>query len=233
MTAGLFLEVEATGETVGEAKWNALRELEQMQPGVDRDAVVFEVLSEGARGLLGVGTSPARVLARVPQTESRPQVQVVGDSELAGLVRGLLERIAHALDLRCRIEVTETEDSVTGTYVGSDLALAIGRHGRTIDAIQHLVSAIAHRRSPVATKTCLVDAAGYRARREARLVALAVRSAQDVAARNRSVELEPMSAVERKIIHLHLRDVPGIETRSEGEEPYRYVVIAPAATDET
>ena len=60
-----FAELEAAGETIGEAKWQALRELEQLHPGLDRDAVTFEVLTEGERGLLGVGTSPARVLARV------------------------------------------------------------------------------------------------------------------------------------------------------------------------
>src|SRR5215208_2053453 len=95
------VEVEATGETVGEAKWNALRELERMHPGLDKAVVSFEVISEGERGLLGVGYSPARVLAAVPAGA----LAVVEPSELGAAgadARELVERVTTALGVECR-----------------------------------------------------------------------------------------------------------------------------------
>ena len=220
------LELEASGETVGEAKWLALRELEALHPGLDRDAVEFEVLSEGERGLLGVGRSPARVIAR-----ARPDAVVLREAqdvtEVSQMLRELLEHLVAALGLHCRIEVIEDGEAVTASLHGGDLGLLIGKHGQTIDAIQYLASAVVHRRFPDAARAVVVDAAGYRERRRERLDALALRSAEHAAATGSPVELEAMSAVERKIVHLCLQEVSGVETRSEGDEPYRHVVIVP------
>jgi spoIIIJ-associated protein len=223
------VQIEATGETVGEAKWSALRELEKLQPGVDKAAVKFQVVSEGERGLLGVGYSPARVIATVDPNAERPAVTPAADeSELAAAVRELLERIVREIGIQAHLSIEEDEESVTASFSGRDLGLLIGKHGQTIDAIQYLANAIVHRGKPDDRKAIVVDAAGYRERRKASLDALALRSAERVASSGERVELEPMTAVERKVVHLRLKDYPGVETTSEGTEPNRFVVISPA-----
>jgi spoIIIJ-associated protein len=222
------LEVEATGETVGEAKWQALRQLESMSPGLDRASVRFQVVAEGERGLLGVGYAPARVVAsaRPGDTPELADSGPDGDSP-AELARSLVERIATTLGAECGVTATESESAVTVTCAGPDLGILIGRHGATIDAIQYLVNTIALRTFDDA-KSVVVDASGYRARRTAALHALALENAERALAERARVVLEPMSAVERKVIHLRLQDMPGVATASEGTEPYRSVVVFPA-----
>jgi spoIIIJ-associated protein len=218
--------VEATGETVGEAKWAALRELELRHPGLDKSAVQFEVVSEGERGLLGVGYSPARVVAIAPAA-AVVTAAAIDESDLASDARELIARITSALGVDVRIDVREDDETVTITCWAGDAGLLIGRHGQTIDAIQYLMNAIAHRRGDEPRKEVIVDAAGYRDRRRATLEALALRSAEQASSSRRPVELEPMTAVERKVVHLALKERGGIETRSEGTEPNRYVVVVP------
>ena len=213
------LQVEATGETVGEAKWAALRELEKRLPGLDKSAVQFQVVSEGERGLLGVGYSPARVVAVIDQDA----VVETDESEEAARARELVERIATGIGVAGRVSVREDDEAIHVTCSGDELGLFIGKHGQTIDAIQYLANAIA-RRGGGDAKEVVVDAAGYRDRRRATLETIAVRSAQQ-ALRDGRVELEPMTAIERKIVHLRLKDFPGVETSSEGAEPNRYVVV--------
>jgi spoIIIJ-associated protein len=222
------LQIEATGETVGEAKWSALRELERLQPGLDKATVKFQVISEGERGLLGVGFAPARVLATVDADgPSERPVEVVDESELAGTVRELLERIVGAIGVQAQLEIEEDDETLTAAFSGRDLGLLIGKHGQTIDAIQYLVNAIVYRGQMEDRKAIVVDAAGYRERRKASLDALALRSAERAASAGQRVELEPMTAVERKVVHVRLKDYPGITTSSEGTEPNRFVVIEP------
>ena len=215
------LQVETTGETVGEAKWAALRELERLHPGLDKASVQFQVVSEGERGLLGVGYLPARVLALVPDAASGDHAQ----SDAAAAAREVVERIADGLGVECRLAVREDEEAITVTCSGPELGLLIGKHGQTIDAIQYLTNAIL-RRSGV-ERDIVVDAAGYRERRRATLESLAVRSAQRAQREGERVELDPMTAVERKIVHLRLKDFLGVATASEGSEPNRFVVIVP------
>jgi spoIIIJ-associated protein len=219
------LQVEATGETVGEAKWSALRELERLAPGLDKGSVRFQIVSEGERGLLGVGYAPARVVAIVD--EAPPAEPRVPDSPLAAQARELVERIAQAIGVQCRVQVDEDEDSVRVQCTGRDLGVLIGRHGQTIDAVQYLANAIAYRAFPEDRKEVVVDAAGYRERRRVTLESLAVRSAERAVRAGEPVELEPMTAVERKVVHLRLKEFPGVETSSEGSEPNRFVVVTP------
>jgi spoIIIJ-associated protein len=218
--------VEATGETVGEAKWAALRELEQRHPGLDKSAVQFEVVSEGERGLLGVGYAPARVVASVPA--SAVEAVALDASEAGTDLHGLVVRIVNALGVDGRVDVHEDDAAITLTCVGADVGLLIGRHGQTIDAVQYLLNAIAHREQGDERKDVVVDAAGYRERRRVTLESMAVRSAQQVEATGERVELEPMTAVERKVVHLKLKEFAGVQTASEGAEPNRYVVVLPA-----
>ena len=220
------LTVEATGETVGEAKWAALRELEQRYPGLDKAAVHFEVVTEGERGLLGVGYAPARVVAHLP-AEAADAIEL-DESELATEARLLLTRVVDALGVDGRVDVREDDDAITLTCSGADVALLIGRHGQTIDAVQYLMNAISHRTHGDERKEVIVDAAGYRDRRRVTLESLAVRTAQQVTTSGERVELDPMTAVERKVVHLKLKEFDGVETASEGTEPNRYVVVLPA-----
>jgi spoIIIJ-associated protein len=220
-------QVEATGETVGEAKWAALRELEKLHPGLDKGAVRFQVVSEGERGLLGVGYAPARVVAQVDADAAEASADGDSDSDLAAEVRDLIERITTGIGVRCRIDILEDDETITASCSGSNLGLLIGKHGQTIDAIQYLANAIVWRSRPNDRKEVVVDAAGYRERRRAALESLAVRSAEEAVATHSAVELEPMTAVERKTVHLRLKTFDGVETGSEGTEPNRYVVITP------
>ena len=153
----------------------------------------------------------------------RPQ----GESELASDLREVLGRITEGIGVPCRIDVVEDDETVTASLTGDDLGLVIGRHGQTIDAIQYLANALAYRRYGDTRKGIVVDAAGYRERRRETLESLALRSAERARASGEPVELEPMSSIERRIVHLCLQDEPGVSTSSEGEEPYRYVVIEP------
>ena len=224
------LSVEMTGETVGEAKWAALRELERMRPGLEKTAVRFQVVTEGERGLLGVGYEPARVIATVDEASAPVREAAVVDrdeSEDAALLRELVERIAREIGVQCTVEIEDTEDELRAVCDGYDLGMLIGRHGQTIDAIQYLAHAVIFRGRYEERRPVIVDAAGYRDRRQATLDALALRMAEQASATGQPVELEPMTAVERKIVHEKLKDDPEVETASEGTEPNRYVVIFP------
>jgi spoIIIJ-associated protein len=224
MSETSVVSVEATGETVGEAKWAALRELEQLVPGLERESVQFQVVSEGERGLLGVGFTPAHVIA---STEARPSVvaEALDETDVVRDVRKLVERIAAGIGADVAVSAREHEAGVTVTCSGPDVALFIGKHGQTIDAIQYLANAIA--RAEGGHHAVVVDAAGYRARRTATLETLARRTAQRATATGRRVSLDPMTPVERKIVHEALKDDPEVETASEGTEPNRFVVVYP------
>ena len=221
------VSVEAEGETVGEAKWTALRELERRYPGLDKSSVRFAVVSEGERGLLGVGYAPARVIASVESAATIPGAEEEPGSP-AALLRELVERVAASLDAPVAVTIEEDDETLTARLSGPDLGLVIGKHGQTIDAIQYLANAIVWR-GREDRKSVVVDAAGYRERRRASLEQLADRAAGEARAARKAVSLEPMSSVERKIVHVHLQDREDVETASEGTEPNRYVVVKPVA----
>lgn len=219
MTKATAIRVEATGETVGEAKWAALRELEQLVPGFDRETVRFQVVSEGERGLLGVGYTPAHVVAEVAAADAAEPTPE------ANAAKEFVQRVADAIGASVSAAAVEREGRVTVTCSGSDLGLLIGKHGQTLDAIQYLANAMV--RAEGGDHDVVVDAAGYRARRTAALEALAKQSARRASGTGNRVELEPMTAVERKIVHEALKDDPEVETTSEGMEPNRYVTVLP------
>jgi spoIIIJ-associated protein len=220
------LTVEATGETVSEAKWAALRELEQRHPALDKTAVRFEVVSEGERGLLGVGYEPARVVAHLP-AEAAASTPIAAEEGQAGDARGLVSRIVSAFGIDGSLDVDEGRDTITITVSGADAGVLIGNNGKTIDAVQYLLNVIQYRTYGDAKKDVVVDADGYRERRRATLVELADEIAGRVRESGQAEELEPMTSVERKVIHLHLKEAVGVATSSEGAEPNRYVVVLP------
>ncbi len=224
------LTAEATGETVGEAKWAALRELEKRHPGLDKAAVQFEVVAEGERGILGVGYEPARVVAHLPAeaavdaAEAEPVTEEGGQ---AGEARALVAQIVGAIGVDADVVARDEPEAIVVTCSGPDVGLLIGRHGQTIDAVQYLLNVIAYRAYGDDKRDVVVDAAGYRARRQATLESLADRVAERVLESGEPEELEPMTAVERKVVHLRLKEVAGVGTTSEGNEPNRYVVVVP------
>jgi spoIIIJ-associated protein len=149
--------------------------------------------------------------------------------EPADRFRDLLERVVGALGIDARVVVEEDAETLRGTIEGDDVGVLIGRHGQTIDAVEHLATRIAF---PGAgdRKRVVVDAAGYRARRAEALERQADRAAGEAVRVGRPVALDAMAAAERRIVHEYLRDRADVETYSEGEEPDRRLVVAPVVS---
>ena len=148
------------------------------------------------------------------------------DRTPAERVQDLLEHVSEALNLEAEVEVVEEGDRIRGVLHGEDMGLFIGRHGQTIDAIQHLAFKVAaHGESPAPKVE--VDAAGYRERRRTALERQADHAASDALRSARPVALDAMSATERKVVHEYLKDRDDVETYSEGTEPDRHLVVAP------
>jgi spoIIIJ-associated protein len=143
-------------------------------------------------------------------------------------VRELLERVNDALELEADVEVVEDTGQIRGVLHGDDMGLFIGRHGQTIDAVQHLAFKVAAQGQSPAPRV-EVDAAGYRERRRLALERQADQAAADAIRSSRPVALDAMSATERKVVHEYLKDRGDVETYSEGTEPDRHLVVAPLA----
>jgi len=213
------LVAEAEGASLGEAKWAAMKTLEARFPGLTADCVSFDVDEDPAPDQL------ARVRATVDADAWRAVAEEIPE-EPAERVRAIVGRVVHALGLRATVDIDETDDEIRATVNGDDLGLLIGKHGSTIDAIQHLVFRAAFRGSED-RKQVTVDAAGYRERRAAALHRMADRAAAEALEYERPVELEPMRAMERKVVHTYLSERTDVETHSEGDEPDRRLVVSP------
>ena len=147
--------------------------------------------------------------------------------EPAQRVRAVVERVLGELDiLDAEIEIAEDAETITAAVEGEDLGLLIGRHGQTIDALQLLCYRAAFQ-GKEERKRVVVDAAGYRGRRQELLGRQADSAAKRALRVGRPVELEPMTAQERRVVHDHLKERSGVETYSEGDEPDRRVIVAP------
>ncbi len=235
--------------TVEEAVDAALEEL-----GVQQDAVGYEVLQEPGRGVFGIGSGkPARVRVWLLESPEEPQVEdeesldeddmseevppeLQADADLtdedldlvADAATASLKRVVQAFGIEDpQIEEYEGDDrEIILDLIGADLGLLIGRHGKTLDALQTLVAAITTKklgfRHPV-----VVDVEGYRHRRRQKLEEIARRAADRASKQHAPVRLRPMTAYERRIVHVALRGDKRITTGSEGADPYRQVVIRP------
>ena len=213
------LVAEAEGDTLGEAKWAAMKELEVRFPGLTADCVRFDMAEDaGAAG-------PARVRAEVDRDAWRAVAETIPE-EPAERVRAIVMRVVNALGLHATVDIDETGDEIRATVNGDDLGLLIGKHGSTIDALQHLAFRAAFRGAEI-RKQVTVDAAGYRERRAGALHRMADRAAAEALRYGRPVELEPMRATERKIVHTYLSERTDVETHSEGDEPDRRLVVSP------
>ena len=224
--------VEKTGKTVEEAVALALKELQ-----VTEHDVTVEVLEQPKSGFLGlIGTRPAKVAVTLikkeePAEEKAIPVETVEDAPVIGedafaVGKAFLMDVFAKMNLTVAIEVEEKEEVVLFDLKGNDLGILIGRHGQTLDALQYLTNLAANKNAGEGRKRIVLDVEEYRKRREETLVRLAHRLANKVNRRNQRIVLEPMSRHERKIIHMALQDDPQIATYSEGEEPYRKIVIA-------
>jgi len=150
------------------------------------------------------------------------------DEELdpAEALEDLLKEIAEGLGLDVEVEVEESGGVLTGRLNGEDVGLFIGRHGQTIDAVQHLAQRIVFPEGPAAVRV-VIDANGYRERRTEALRAEADDAAEEALRSGEAVELDPLPPFERRIVHEYLRERGDVETHSEGDEPERYLVVSP------
>lgn len=201
--------VEKTGKTVEDAIEAALQEL-----GATRNEVDIEVLEEPSKGIFGlIGVKPARVKVVLKD----------GPTQRAG---SLLKDIFKTMQLDVQMDIQEREHGVFINLEGPDLGILIGRRGETLDALQYLVNLSVNKNQDTRRKI-IIDIEGYRSRREETLQRLALKLADKARQRGRNVVLEPMSSQERRIIHTALQGRDDIYTFSEGEEPYRKIVISP------
>jgi spoIIIJ-associated protein len=174
-------------------------------------------------------TEPFEPNDRIEPTVPAEQTGAAKDeSDPLDLLADLLEEIADGLGLDVDVEVEETDGVLTGSIEGEDLGLFIGRRGQTIDAVQHLAQRFVFRGGP-STARVVIDADGYRERRGQVLREDADDAAEEALRLGEAVELDPMPASERRVVHEHLRDRGDVQTHSEGEEPERYLVVSPLA----
>ena len=212
------------GSTIQEAERTALDRLRKIVPYLNPADVEYIVLDEGSKGgFFGRGKMEARVEARLRPSEERVEADLPPGAEK---LREFIQTVVDLMGVEAHVGASEADEWVRAEISGDDLGLLIGRHGATIDALQY-VAAIVVNGARRERRQVIVDAEGYRDRRAAALTALADRTAQKVARDAAAITLKPMSAAERKVIHLHLKDHTRVETISEGNEPFRAVVVSP------
>lgn len=207
--------LERTGRTVDEAIELAILEL-----GVGRDEVEVDVLSQGRTGILGIGSEPARVRVSVITGSA------AGASAALRVVTDLIEALGVDATPTIRSSGSGPEDPTVIDIQGEDAGLIIGRRGETLRALQYVVNIVRGRQDEEPTPV-VVDVEQYRGRREKQLGALASRMAERAISGGRPVALEPMSAADRRVIHMALADDKGVTTESSGEGAQRHIVITP------
>ena len=202
-------KLEFTGKTVDEALTNALVNLETTSENIE-----YEVVEKGSSGILGfINSKPAKIL-------------VWKKASMEDGVKAFLNDVFAAMDLEVTIEMTvdEEESVIDINLVGDDMGVLIGKRGQTLDSLQYLVSLVAKKEGGKFYRVKL-DTENYRDRRKATLESLAKNIAYKVKRTRRPVSLEPMNPYERRIIHSALQGDKYVSTKSEGEEPFRHVVV--------
>ena len=198
--------LEATGKTYEEALMAGLAQM-----GLPSDKVDVEVLEEGTKGFLGIGAKPYRLRLTKKDT---PAIRA----------EEFLKNVTSLMGLEVSFDITENEDAMLINMQGDNQGILIGHRGETLDALQYLTSLQVNKGGKEYRRVTL-DTEGYRAKREQTLIALAGRMANKVHKSGRRMMLEPMNPYERRILHATLQDNPSVTTHSEGEEPYRRVII--------
>ncbi len=200
--------VEFTAKTVDDALTEALIKL-----GTTSDNVEWEIIEKESNGILGLFSKPAKIKVRTKQT-------------VQGVAKNFLEKILKAMNIQAKIEVevNDVDGVVQIDLSGDDMGILIGKRGQTLDSLQYLTSLVINKESDNYLKVKL-DTENYRERRKETLENLAKNLAYKVKRTRKQVVLEPMNPYERRIIHSALQNDKYVETHSEGEEPYRKVVI--------
>lgn len=204
-------EITASGQTVEEAIESALVQLD-----IDKEQADIEVIDEGKKGFLGLFGS---ALAIVKVTE-KPQEDMVKATE------DFLVDVASKMDIDIQVETIVEDNQITYELSGEKIGMLIGKRGKTLNALQYLTQLVLNKDTDD-YHTVIVDAEGYRGRREDTLKDLAQKMRDKALRLDTKVSLEPMPAYERKIIHSALQDTDDVETYSDGREPHRHIVIEP------
>ena len=205
--------IEVSAKTLSDAITEACQKLE-----VTSHELEYEVIDEGSNGFLGIGSKPAVIKARVKEEEKKVSVE--------DTAKNFLKDIFNAMNLAVVVntQYDEEEKNLTIDLAGEDMGMLIGKRGQTLDSLQYLVSLVVNKESESYIRVKL-DTENYRERRKETLENLAKNIAYKVKRTRRSVALEPMNPYERRIIHSALQDDKYVTTHSEGEEPFRKVVV--------
>ena len=200
--------IEVMGKTTEEAIQNALKELK-----VTEDKVNIEILDEGSKGFFNfIGVKPARVRVTLKRDS-------VGDATK------FLRNVLNAMKVKAEIHAKEENNEIKINLVGPNMGVLIGYRGETLDSLQYLVSLVVNKDHDETYKRVILDTANYRNTRQETLKRLAVKMGDRVKESGKTIKLEPMNPYERRVIHSALQSNEYVTTHSEGEEPYRRVVI--------
>jgi spoIIIJ-associated protein len=218
--------VETEAKTTEEAIHKACQEL-----GVSREDLEVEVLSNGSSGFLGLGAKNAKIRATVKEKSAPPSSEVrspraISDPQAAETAKKTLQDLLRLLEMDATVDLKEDPERILLNIKGDGSGLLIGRKGQTLDAIEYLINKIVHKDAED-KKRIVVDTENYRLRREDSLVQLAQRLAEKAKRMGRPVTISPMSAHDRRIIHLALQDDKTLRTWSTGSGLYRKVIISP------
>ncbi len=203
---------EFTGKTVDDALTKALIKLETISTNLD-----WEIISKGSNGVFGIGSKQAKIKARLKEEQKQSK-------SIEETVIEFLEKVLKAMELEAKVSVKIEEDNVIVDIIGNEMGVLIGKRGQTLDSLQYLTSLVVNKVSDGYMRVKL-DTENYRERRKNTLENLAKNIAFKVKRTKRPVSLEPMNPFERRIIHSALQNDKYVTTKSEGEEPYRHVVV--------
>jgi spoIIIJ-associated protein len=200
--------IETVGKTVQEALKNALEELK-----VTKDKVDIEIIDEGNKGLFNlIGSKPAKIRVTVKKNQIDEAKTFLSD-------------VLKSMGVEADVEITEEKDTLNINLSGSKMGLVIGYRGETLDSLQYLVSLVINKDHSLPYKRVVLDTENYRSKREETLMRVAQKTAYKVRKSGRPYKLEPMNPYERRIIHSALQSYNDINTYSEGEEPFRRIVV--------
>ncbi|WP_346885091.1 RNA-binding cell elongation regulator Jag/EloR [Clostridium sp. UBA4395] len=200
--------IEIIGRTAEEAIQNALREL-----NVTEEKVTIEVLEEGSKGFLNIiGVKPAKVKVTLKR-------DYIGDA------KNFLREILNAMNVKAEIHVKEENNEININLVGPNMGVLIGYRGETLDSLQYLLSLVVNKNHDETYKRVILDTVNYRQNRQETLKKLALKMGDKVRINGKTLKLEPMNPYERRVIHSTLQNNAYVTTHSEGDEPYRRVVI--------
>ena len=202
---------EFTGKTLSDAVTNALIALE-----TSRDNLEYEVIEKGSNGFLGIGARDAKI---------RAKLKVLPKKSIGEVASDFLKSVFQAMNLEVKVIINVHEDMMDVELSGDEMGILIGKRGQTLDSLQYLLSLVVNKESESYVKV-KVDTENYRQRRRETLEGLAKNIAFKVKRTKRSVSLEPMNPFERRVIHSALQNDRYVTTKSEGEEPYRHVVVS-------